>query len=359
MAATHHGAKTAATPVEWIAYVLAIVPGALLALIGASGLVSETVVLALFALSYIGLNLAHMAATWTRVYLDPPSFRRAPVERVVVPALLIVGAMSVEAAGGAAALIGAQYFLSIHHALMENYGLVRLTQARAGRRPSEGLCRVTQAACFLLPFAALIHRARVIATEFRGFPLAAAPAWLAPLMAALGAAALVTHVAIELRARSRGEPVALLGVAVVVTTNLLWSWLLVSIHDPVLPLYAIASAHYVQHLHFVWRFEHRPGALGALPAKLRERVAPPRRLPYLAALGALGAVVLVLLTGATLGARWVAEALSLRRGGPSILPPWTAAMIGINFSHYWLDHRIWRLRKPEVARPLDLIGAAG
>ncbi|MEO7329433.1 MAG: hypothetical protein ABI193_12695 [Minicystis sp.] len=352
------GARTSASPVEWGAYVLAIVPGTLLALLGASGLVSEVVVLALFSLSYVGLNLAHMAATWTRVYADPGAWRGMRFERVVMPLLLIVGAMSAEALGFAAVLISAQYFLSVHHALMENYGVVRFTQARAGRRLDSRLCRLTQAACFLLPFAALVHRARVVATDFRGISLLSAPAWLAPSMAALGAIALVAYVAIELRARAKGEPVALLGVAVVVVTNLLWSWLFVAIHHPLLPLYAIASAHYVQHLHFVWRFEHRAGALGAVPVSLRERVAPPRRFAYLAALGALGAAVLVILTGATVGARWLAEALAIHRGGPSILPPWTAAMIGVNFSHYWLDHRVWRLRRPEVARPLDLAGVA-
>jgi hypothetical protein len=176
-------------------------------------------------------------------------------------------------------------------------------------------------------------------------------------MAAAGAAALLGFLALELRAFVRGEPVAPLGVAIVVITDLLWSALLVGIAHPLLPLYALASGHYVQHLYFVWRFEHREGALGIVPAGIRERIAPRRPLFYLAALGALGAFVVLGLTFLTVGARAALGAIGLGPAGYA-LPPWTAAMIGVNLSHYWLDHRVWRLRRREVARPLDLLGAS-
>ena len=56
---------------EWVAFVWSSVPGALLATAAASGAVSERIALGLFAISFVGLNLMHMGATWARVYVRP------------------------------------------------------------------------------------------------------------------------------------------------------------------------------------------------------------------------------------------------------------------------------------------------
>src|SRR5262249_18361427 len=82
--------------------------------------------------------------------------------------------------------------------------------------------------------------------------------------------------------------------------------------------------------------------------KLRERIAPPSGLAYLAALGAFGAVVVVALSLAVVALRRLVGPA----GAPShdVIPPWMAAMIGVNFAHYWLDSRIWRRpRAPQLA----------
>jgi len=59
--------------------------------------------------------------------------------------------------------------------------------------------------------------------------------------------------------------------------------------------------------------------------------------------------VTLLLTFATAGLRALATAMALRPQNALDMPPWAAAMIGVNFEHYWLDHRIWRTRKRDVA----------
>jgi hypothetical protein len=167
------------------------------------------------------------------------------------------------------------------------------------------------------------------------------PAWLSTLLLAAGAAALVAFVVRELVAFARGEPVEPLGVALVVSTNLVWSGLLLWLSHPALPLYAIALGHYVQQLAFVWR----------VPATHEQlaRLRPGRRLTalwWVLGLTVVAGAVVAALTLVTVGARGLALALTLRAPAALVVPPWVAAMVGVNLSHYWLEHRIWRRPAP-------------
>jgi hypothetical protein len=340
---------------EWLAYVLAGLPGALLAIVGATGLVPERLAVLAFAPSFVGLNLVHMAGTWSRAYLGRNGWRHAPIERGVIPALVVLGSIGLEAAGATVALIGAQYYLSIHHGLMQNYGILRSTQRRAGRAIPARALRLDQAACLLMPLAALVHRARSVCHTYEGLPLARPPEWIAPALGVAGAVALFAFVARETRAHMRGEEVDPMGIALVLSTNALWSGLLLAVEHPLLPLYAIASGHYVQQIYFVWRSSAASGALERVPAFARAFVAPPARVGFLVGLGALGGVVLLALTGLSAGAQWLAQAVGLRSLAEPPIAPWLAALIGVNLSHYWLESRIWRA--PTV-RPAPPIGGA-
>jgi hypothetical protein len=323
---------------EWICYVLGTLPGAALALIAAAGLLPERAAVGLFALSFIGLNLMHNAATWSRAYLDADGLASAPIERIVIPALLVTSALVAEALGGAALLLGAQYYLSIHHAAMQNYGILRHTQRRAGRALG---ARLDQAACLLLPIGALLYRASAVTDRYNEATLASPPLWLATAVLVAGAAALLAFVVREAIQRARGQGAPLVGVVFAAVTTLLWSWLILSLSHPALPLYALASGHYVQYLYFVACMERRPAS--AAPGWL------------LRLLVAGGAIVLVITAGAA-AARAIASAAGARPPGSLAIPPWAAAMIGVNLAHYWLDSRIWRRR---ASRGAAAEGAAG
>lgn len=343
---------------DWCAYVLAAVPGALLAVLHGIGVVSERTALLLFVPSFIGLNLAHMASAWGRAYLDDRGWRTAPVERVVIPAVLVVASLTLEAIGMVALLLAAQYWLSVHHGAMQNYGILRTTHRRAGRKLDEGGLRLDQAACALLPLGALTYRARAVCQKYDGASLPVPPSWLVTLLVSAGVVALGAYLLRELAAARRGEAVDPLGVVLVVTTNALWSGLIIGLSHPALPLYAIASGHYIQQLYFVWRFESRRGGFEALPARARALFAPPARLGYLVGATATGGLVVLLLTLAAVAARAAAGAAGLRGAAVLDVPPWVAAMIGVNLSHYWLEHRIWRFRGARGTAPESAAGAA-
>jgi len=332
-----------------MAFVWSSLPGAGLAVACAAGAIPETGAMALFALSFVGLNLMHMGATWSRVYVRP-GWRDRPLERLAVPVALGVFALCYEAIGGGAVLLAAQYFLSFHHAIMQNYGLVRASQRRSRRDIDP---RLDMAACLLLPGAALLYRADAVSARFSGALLPSFPMALIQVMAIAGGAALLALAWREWRAHRNGERIDPIGPGIIFGPNLLWSAMLVSIPHPATPLYALASAHYAQYLYFVWHVQERDPAEAASPqlgARLRHELRI-SRLRYLAVLLAMGGVVVLLLTFVVGGLRAAADAMMLRPADALDMAPWAAAMIGVNLEHYWLDHRIWRTARPprEVA----------
>lgn len=336
---------------EWLCLVGSPIPGICLALAAHRGLIPEHVALVMFALSFVGLNLAHMAATWSRVYLDPQNMKSAILERAWIPALLVIFAIGGEAIGFGAALLGAQYYLSLHHAMMQNYGLSRNAQRRSGRTISAWSLRIDQAACLLLPFGALLYRAREVCRTYSTATLWMPPLWVIVMVSVLGALALLAHVAREIMAHYRGERIDPLGPAIVVSQVGAWSVLPLVVDHPAIPLYALASGHYVQYLYFIWKTETARPGLTLVPASLRQHIAPPSKFGYLVALTGLGGMVVVILTLMALSARAIAETHGLRPASALPIAPWAAAMIGVNLAHYWLDHRIWRFRPNGTSTP--------
>ena len=333
---------------DWTAFVWSSVPGVALAAAATAGWVPESVAMPLFALSFVGFNLMHMGATWARVYVRP-GWQTRPVERLAIPIALVIFALSFEAIGGGALLLAAQYFLSFHHALMQNYGILRTSQRRTGRNLD---VRLDLAACLLLPSAALLYRASAVCHEYAGAALPAISIALVQTMAFAGAVALVAFVWREWRAHRNGERVDPLGIGILCGTNLLWSGILVASPHPAYPLYALASGHYAQYLYFVWHAEQRdPAVASTLPlAPQLQATMHASRLQYLLVLLLMAGSLTLLLTFVSAGLRGVATALELRPDHALAIPAWAAAMLGINLEHYWLDHRIWRRsRRPAVS----------
>jgi hypothetical protein len=249
-----------------------------------------------------------------------------------------------------------QYFLSFHHAIMQNYGLLRASQRRSRRNVDP---RLDMAACLLLPGAALLYRARAVSNRYSGAPLPAFPTELIQLMAIAGVAALLAFAWREWRDHRNGARVDPIGSGIVFGPNLLWSAMLVAIPHPATPLYALASGHYVQYLYFVWRVQERDPAEATSPqiaARLRRELRT-SRVRYLAGLLLLGGGVTLLLTFAVSGLRAAGGMMMLRPESALGIPPWAAAMIGVNLGHYWLDHRIWRSPRA-VATPTAVPAAA-
>ena len=326
------------------ALILGILPGAGIATLVAIGALDPNLALLLFIPSYAILNLMHMAATWTRVYLAPGYANARPFERWAIPIGLAGLSLVGEAMGGAIWLFALQYYLSIHHGAMQNYGIVRASQRARGRTLSAAALRLDQAACLLPLMAALTYRVRAVSAIYDTAPMPHPPDALVWALAAAAAVAVVALVLRETLAVARKEAVDLLGVGVTLGVTGTWVGLIVLIEHPAIPFFAIASGHYVQYLWIATRTERgRAGSLRALPDRIAAWVSPAqssaRYLLFLAAFGALGLGVVSVFA---LVARTLAEQLELRPANAFALAPWGAAMLAVNLHHYWLDHRVWR-----------------
>jgi len=331
-----------ASATDWIFYVVCALPGALVALVAWQGVVSERTAIAAFAVSFIVLNVAHLAATYTHVYLDADGWRGTLLERTAIPLGLVLLALAVDAAGGWVLLLNAQLYLSIHHAEMQNYGIARASQRRSGRAIPARMLRLDQAACLLGPLAAWMWRCRNVCDHYRGAPMYAPPTWFIAAVGTAGAAALVAYAARETAAWVKSERVDPVGPAMVVGINVLWTALLLTIPHPLYAMYAIASAHYVQYLYFVWKYESRRPAWSLVPTPLRVRIAPPAKAGYVVSQIAVGVAIIGSVTLATMVTRHATVAMARGEVSAFPLPAWSTAIIAVNLAHYWLDSRIWR-----------------
>jgi hypothetical protein len=239
-------------------------------------------------------------------------------------------------------LLAIQYFLSFHHALMQNYGLVRASQRRTNRSLDP---RLDLAACLLLPGAALLYRADMVCDRYSGALLPRVPTAVVAALGVAGVAALAAFAWREWRDHRRGERVDPIAVGLFFGTNLIWSALLIGNPHPAMPLFALASGHYAQYLYFVRQVETRePAHAETHLADRLQSVLRSSRIGYLVVLLAMAGTVTLVLTFVSVGLRAAAVSMDWRPAGALELAPWAAAMLGVNLEHYWLDHRIWRTR---------------
>jgi hypothetical protein len=305
--------------------------------------VPESIALGLFAISFVGLNLMHMGATWTRVYVRP-GWRINPRERLLVPAGLAAFALCFEAIGGGALLLALQYFLSFHHALMQNYGLARASQRRSGRdvtRASISLharCRARHCCTEQAPYAgstrALGSRFRCRRSADRRRRVLARSARSPGEWRAYRAGPPSTRSRWSFAARTRCGPPS--------------SW---EIQIPPSLLYALASGHYAQYIYCPRRGDALDGHWRRTRAGVRASMHRPSRHQNIARSSCRRSRCCSRSPPRACGRRRCRRACARRCA--AITP--AAAMIGVNYEHYWLDRRIWRTPRPASPRP-DLQG---
>jgi hypothetical protein len=104
----------------------------------------------------------HMGATWSRVYVIRVGGRIRWNRCGTVPVGLAEFAL-LFGRSAAVRCCSRRNALSFHHALMQNYGLVRASQRRTDRSVDT---RLITAACLLLPGAALLYRAGMVCDRY-------------------------------------------------------------------------------------------------------------------------------------------------------------------------------------------------
>lgn len=295
----------------------------------------------LFVWFNLVLTVGHYAPTWMRAFLDKGELKAHRVPIVLFPVLFVAMLFATRAQPEVLAFL--IYFWDRFHALMQNYGFLRLYDAKAGAK-SKGWAELTllfSSAFLLMSFnmgllAPFLNQLRLMEV-----PVPATEALVWTLRGAAGlvtAGALGVYVRAQLRLRAEGSfsvgkqvflGLLMAGHAVMNTTT---SVFLLSAHEK---LY-----HSVQYVVLVWHYSRRR----VVKAPAAEVTPPMRALfsgrsPLLYVLGIAAFVGLVAFGFERFG-------FSTGAGGQGFA--FTTVGSGIALAHYYFDSFLWRVRRETV-----------
>lgn len=291
------------------------------------------------------LTVAHYGPTWLRAYADRDERRRNRWSLYVFPAAVIGFAVATRATPEVLAFI--TFLWDRWHAVMQNYGFMRLYDAKAGLRAA--------------------HRARLdLALLFAGAALFLSlnMGLLAPALSALSSIGLepirsaraivilqicvgvvfgivaLCWIVVGLRVprEQRGRQLPRLAFVVLLfgghgIMNLTSNIFLLSAHEKIY--------HSLQYVVLTWHYSRRRAEVAPAQATgpLFRAVFAPGRWPLYVALTAAWTIL-------------VYAANRIAGGEPGAPGTFTALLGGIALCHYYFDSFLWRVRRPQVRESL-------
>jgi len=285
-----------------------------------------------YVLAYMAVG--HHVPTFIRAYLDPSEFRRNRFELLVIPLLVVPLVFLCTAT--LPALIALTFIWDQYHFVRQQYGFMRVYDAKAGAEPKKRAWNLDQLLCFSL-LVCIISWSDLYSFTYTGgfFDLGVdIPAWFGPVarIGSLSAALVVgvLFVADLGRRISRGLPVSAQKLAVTATTFGVWYYAYVVIGD-LFVSYAIASfAHCFQYDAFAWFYNHKKASTmqpDRSNAIFRYVHSSKRIWLYIAAIFAYGQF-----------------SSFFRLVDPLFI---LALNRSTGFLHYYFDSFIWRVRRDE------------
>lgn len=284
------------------------------------------------------LGYPHVVATFGRFATDGST--RAAHRGLLVwwPPAIVTAVILLALGAGLWAIATVYFFWQWFHYVRQSWGVARAYERKAAS-PSPERPALLLAAFYSVPVWGLLHRSNQAPETFLGVELRTVPV-PALLVDAAGAAAVTAVAAVALvrfRAWRRGElPVvhtlmvsshlAVFAVGYLVIDDLDTGWLAVNIW------------HNAQYLAFVWHVTNRQREMAAEPSSLGliDRIG--RRFVTFLLATVVVSTVLYLVVGLTVAA---------------VIPPLIVYQ-AINFHHYVVDGRIWKLRRPSVRQAVGV-----
>jgi hypothetical protein len=285
------------------------------------------------------LGYHHVISTWTRIACDRESFRTHRHLVLGLPPLVILGTFALGLGLGMWAIATLYLYWQWFHYTRQSWGVARIYQRKAGVRlvDNDVLERI---AFYAVPVWGILHRSHQAPETFLGAELALlpVPALLVDLAAVVAAVAVAGWAVRILDALRRGElPVAY---ALYVTSHLLIFFVgYVAIGDIDHGWLVINVWHNAQYILFVWLFNAKRFADGPDPAApMLSRLSQPHNAPlYLAACVGVS-TLLYLSIDAAVGSMAIAVVIYQ----------------ALNFHHYIVDGRIWKVRSRPLRETLGL-----
>ena len=291
----------------------------------------------LFNLWLLGYH--HVFATFTRLCFDRESFRNNRFLVLGLPPLVLGGVLLLKYAIGNWVLITAYLYWQWFHYTRQSYGISQVYKRRAPGLLVENE-RLSQLAFYLLPVWGILYRSHQDPDTFLTLGLRAVPVpgIVVVMVGTAAVAALGWWIVTRARMYWSGNlPLAhtlymlshftvfYVGYIFIDTIN--FGWLVLTIW------------HNAQYIAFVWMYNHNRFRGGIDPEAMFLSTISQKRNVWLYLLICLGASTLAY--------------LAIDRAAAA-LPALVVVYLGINFHHYIVDGKVWKLRKATVRQTLGI-----
>ncbi|MDP1825948.1 MAG: hypothetical protein Q8L48_21975 [Archangium sp.] len=298
----------------------------------------------LFVFLNLTFTLGHYAPTWVRALGDRAQFRANRLQIILFPVLFFTFAWVTRNQPMVVAFV--MYFWDRAHALLQNYGFLRLYEARSGP-PGSGrtdFALLVSSALMLMTFNMGLLTPLLVQLHVLGLPHLAAPMTIFVVRGVAVLATLVCagfYVRALVKRRAAGLPVSLGKQLFLVSVtaghalmNLTTNIFLLSAHEKIY--------HSVQYAVLVWHYD-----------KKRARAGVKETSRFFMALAGKRGLLLYLGVIAT----WTATVVVVKsfvEAEPHQYDPtaFQSLLGGIALTHYYFDSFLWRVRKPQVRENL-------
>jgi hypothetical protein len=290
------------------------------------------------------LGYHHVIATFTRICFDKQSFAENKFLMVGLLPIVIVATLGVAWVFGLWVIVTIYFYWQWYHYTRQSWGISRAYRGKdAGAQYEDGW--LDQAIFYAIPIFGILARSAEQHPTFIGLELWSVP--VPPAIATISGYVAIALLAYWLAARIKAALVGQLAVvhtmymlthfaifflAYIATDDITLGWLMINIW------------HNAQYILFVWMFNTKRFSNGIDPdAKFLSYISQPGRLwLYL--------LTCVLITGVLY---WG----FLRTLDWLFFAGLSATIVLyqiVNFHHYMVDSKIWKLRKPKLRETLDL-----
>lgn len=200
----------------------------LLALGARTGDLNGELPLALWVVTVLGVDVAHVWSTGWRVYADPEEFHRRPALYLAVPAAAYAAGVVLYTAGPLVFWRVLAY-LATFHFVRQQYGWVALYRRKGGENDEPGAAwerRLDVVTIYGATLAPLVFWHATLPKRFHwllaGDYVAGLPSWTGPAVLAVFGAVFALWLAKEAHRLATGRAISWGKVLVVVTTALVW-----------------------------------------------------------------------------------------------------------------------------------------
>ncbi|NNC80298.1 MAG: hypothetical protein HKN94_09135 [Acidimicrobiales bacterium] len=313
------------------------VPVALAAVSGAIVLARPDLFLLVLALDIWLLGFHHVVATYSRLGADRDSVREHLGLITRLPIAVLVAVLAVGLGVGFWALTMVYLYWQWFHYTRQSWGIARVYERKSGGPLPENP-RLFAAAFYLLPLWGILHRSHQSPDEFlrvevKTIPV---PSWLVTIVGASAILAMLGVAAARLIAWRNGTlPVmhtvffashlVIFAAGYLLIGEIDHGWLVINVW------------HNAQYLAFVWHFNNRHAAEASTPTFIQQMSSGDRVVLYFALSIAASTVIY----------------LTLQLTLALIVAPIIVYQT-INFHHYIVDSRIWKVRQKPLQATLGL-----